>query len=147
MIKSFSKMFSLYSKMKEKNKCIWRQVGGGGTSCAFVTGSDVVGGKLHIWQHYWHETLASGLCKVMNRLCHIPLLYPPLPFASIPSSRVSPLRQPHFASLSTPSSYLSHLHRMPYLHIYELKRKGICAQEKERRRGEICRQAVADEKK
>ncbi len=65
--------------------------------------------------------------------CLHPVLPPPIMSISAP--------------LSTASPYLSHLHRMPYLHTYELKRKGICVRAKKRRRGEICRQAVADEKK
>lgn len=43
------------------------------------------------------------------------------------------------------SSYLSHLHGMPYLHTYEPKRKGICAHGCEKKIGET--RAVADEKK
>ena len=63
-----------------------------------------------------------------------PLLYPPFPLAFISSSAPFSLSLSLSLppSLSTACPYLSHLHRMPYLHTYELKRKGICVRERKR---------------
>lgn len=58
---------------------------------------------------------------------------PPLPADLYP-----PLRSP---------TCTSHLRGVLYLHTYEPKRKGICGQEKQKRKEEIRRQVAADEMK
>lgn len=84
---------------------------------------------LSVSQNGTGEPPASLPLPTLHCLCPNPLP-PPKPISS---------------PYPLPVPYLSHLHRMPYLHTDELKRKGICVREKkEEQRRDM---QAADEKK